>query len=115
MKKNLKIILIILAIVLVVSNIFAFIDYNRALKGKKPIFVINAGGFSGFDVEIVGAGDNETETQTNSYNFQEYKGLGYKILTCESISYDCGKSAYLLSYGVNSSDIYSNILSKKAK
>ena len=61
MKKELKILFIVLGIILVLGAIFFVIDYDRAKKQEKPIFCINIATYR----------DGGTK---------EYLGLGYKVI-----------------------------------
>lgn len=61
MKKELKILFIVLGIIVVLGAIFFVIDYDRAKKQEKPIFCINIATYR----------DGGTK---------EYLGLGYKVI-----------------------------------
>lgn len=61
MKKELKILFIVLGIIVVLGAIFFVIDYDRAKKQEKPIFCINIATYQ----------DGGTK---------EYLGLGYKVI-----------------------------------
>lgn len=61
MKKGLKIIGIILAVIVVIGIVFFAVDYNRVNKKEKPIFCINIATY-------------------RDGGSKEYLGLGYKII-----------------------------------
>lgn len=94
MKKKVKIILIVIASIVVLCVMFAIVDYNRTLNGKKPMFMLLSYSFSSFDVEVAGEESHTENTEGLSYTV--YSGLGYKIAVCDG----CENPVNFMPFGI---------------
>lgn len=75
MKRKIKTVSLVIISILLVCGIFAIVDYNRALSGHKPLFMITESGLQAFETKIDGKKDLENGAEL-------YQGLGYQILVC---------------------------------
>ena len=87
MKKCLKITSLVVASIIMLLVIMGIIDYRRAMKGKRPLFITSYAWFIG------------NENETHSY---QYSGFGYTILSCnnEDFSFHLGNRVAISCFDV---------------
>ncbi|MGI6329943.1 MAG: hypothetical protein ACOXZR_03810 [Bacilli bacterium] len=112
MIKKVKKFLTFIFVITLFSLVFAFIDYNRTMIGKDPIFVVKGMTITSFDVTVNNKTNynsslmnNNTPTELPIRQFQEYKGLGYKLLVCEN---NCEEPVYFLFYQIKTLEFFKN-------
>lgn len=93
MKKQTKIILIIMAFLVLLYFIFIYINYNRVKKGKAPIFQYYTFNVSDFDVQKP---DSSYYIPIANKDYTVYSMLGYKIVKCD----ECDKKVYIMPLGI---------------
>jgi hypothetical protein len=72
MKKRNKVILItsiVVASIIILVTIFGIVDYNRALDGKKPIFIYHTSKVKNLEANIESV---------------DYYGIGYRVSICDN-------------------------------
>ena len=101
-KKGIMFIIIGIVSLIALFTIFAIVDYNLLLNGKKPMFTILRGTtIYGMDAKHIALNEEEYEAflvgeyeiKDTNQELHEYIGLGYKLLACKK---NCTKKVYFV-------------------
>lgn len=114
MKKEVKIILIIFAVIIMLGVVFFTVDYNRVQKQKRPIFCVMSSAYSdGGTVEYLGLGYKVIDFQVlgagdNGENYYDKIYIGSWFMTYNSVLNGRKVSSTNLTYTIdnNMSDSY---------